>query len=63
MIVLTYDVNCKVLEVDDKYIICEINHVKCAKKVIITYVYAKCKDYLRRPLCDDMLQQSRTVLP
>ncbi|XP_049399720.1 uncharacterized protein LOC125863746 [Solanum stenotomum] len=44
------DIACKVLETDDQQITCEINHTEAPETYIKTFVYAKCKDYLRRPL-------------
>lgn len=43
----TCDVKCKVVEVHDKHITCEINHLYCTNMFLVTYVYCKCKDYLR----------------
>ncbi|XP_055802719.1 uncharacterized protein LOC129871761 [Solanum dulcamara] len=57
------DVDCRILENEEQLITCEFNHVMNPNQFIVTFVYAKCKDHLRRPLWDSMLQQSATSLP
>ncbi|XP_055814708.1 uncharacterized protein LOC129884436 [Solanum dulcamara] len=59
----TKDVSCTILENEEQLITCDINHVMSPNQFITTFVYAKCKDHLRRPLWDSMLQQSTTSLP
>ncbi|WMV32840.1 hypothetical protein MTR67_026225 [Solanum verrucosum] len=51
----TTDIDCVVLEEDDQQITCEIRHNALHNQFTITFVYAKCKDHLRRPLWDRML--------
>lgn len=46
----TCDLKFKVMEANEQYITCEINHVDCAEIFAMTYMYAKCKDHLRRSL-------------
>lgn len=55
--------NCKVLDMSKQHISCELNHVMVPQKFIITYVFAKCKDYLKRSLWDKMLAQADTSYP
>ena len=57
------DVICKVLDSDQQQVTCEIIHVECSEKFIITFVYAKCKDHLRRPLWNSMLKWADTRYP
>ncbi|WMV13667.1 hypothetical protein MTR67_007052 [Solanum verrucosum] len=54
------DITCKVLEADEQQITCEINHTEAPETYIKTFVYAKCKDYLRRPLWDRLLHLADT---
>ena len=55
----TTEVSCKVLEADEQ-ITCEINHVEAPGTYIKTFVYAKCKDYLRRALWERMFHYADT---
>ncbi|TMW81069.1 hypothetical protein EJD97_012226, partial [Solanum chilense] len=57
------EVICNVLDSDQQQVTCELIHEECSEKFIITFVYAKCKDYLRRPLWDSMLQWANTDYP
>ncbi|XP_055824484.1 uncharacterized protein LOC129893019 [Solanum dulcamara] len=57
------EVDCKILENGEQVITCELNHVMNPNQFSVSFVYAKCKDHLRRPLWDSMLQQSNTSLP
>lgn len=59
----TCDVTCKVVEVHDQHITCEFNHLDCTYMFLVTYVYAKCKDYFRRPLWDKLLLYYDSNLP
>ncbi|XP_055835119.1 uncharacterized protein LOC129903596 [Solanum dulcamara] len=59
----TKDIDCRILENEEQLITYEFNHVMNPNQFIVTFVYAKCKDHLRRPLWDSMLQQSATSLP
>ncbi|KAK4707460.1 hypothetical protein R3W88_033007 [Solanum pinnatisectum] len=49
------DVTCKVLEADEQQVTCEINHNEVPVTYIKTFIYAKCKEYLRKPLWDRLL--------
>ncbi|KAH0725048.1 hypothetical protein KY284_000913 [Solanum tuberosum] len=49
------DISCFVLEADDQQVTCEISHTEIQGNYIKTFVYAKCKDYLRKPLWDRLL--------
>ncbi|XP_055835240.1 uncharacterized protein LOC129903721 [Solanum dulcamara] len=57
------DVDCRILENGEQVITCEIFHVRNPNQFRVSFVYAKCKDHLRRPLWDSMLQHSNTTLP
>ncbi|XP_049348974.1 uncharacterized protein LOC125813528 [Solanum verrucosum] len=59
------DIICTVLETDEQQITCEISHTDIQGTYIKTFVYAKCKDYLRRPLWDRLLHisDSRDTIP
>ncbi|WMV30180.1 hypothetical protein MTR67_023565 [Solanum verrucosum] len=52
------DIDCVVLEEDEQQITCDIGHNELQTPFKITFVYAKCKDHLRRPLWDRMLFQA-----
>ncbi|KAK6780088.1 hypothetical protein RDI58_022272 [Solanum bulbocastanum] len=49
------DVTCKILEADEQQVTCEINHNEVPVTYIKTFIYAKCKEYLRKPLWDRLL--------
>ncbi|XP_047264380.1 uncharacterized protein LOC124896702 [Capsicum annuum] len=59
----TQDVSCKVLESDDQQITYEFKHVEHPSTFLMTFIYAKCRDHLRRPLWDRLLQVATTELP
>ena len=44
------EITCDILESDQQQVTCEIRHENCNEKFIMTYVYAKCKDQLRKSL-------------
>ncbi|KAK4729629.1 hypothetical protein R3W88_022617 [Solanum pinnatisectum] len=54
------DVTCNVLETDEQQMTCEINHIEAPGNYFMTFVYAKCKDYLRKPLWDRLLHLADT---
>ena len=56
------EVNCSIFESDQQHITCEVSYDECSEKFQMTYVYAKCKDHLRRPPWD-MLKWSETGYP
>ncbi|KAH0684385.1 hypothetical protein KY285_021899 [Solanum tuberosum] len=45
-------------ESDDQQVTCEMKHTRSLEKFRITFVYAKCKDELRRPLWDRFIHLS-----
>ncbi|WMV13664.1 hypothetical protein MTR67_007049 [Solanum verrucosum] len=47
-------------EADDQQVTCEINHTEIQGNYIKTFVYAKCKDFLRKPLWDRLLHIADT---
>ncbi|KAG5580317.1 hypothetical protein H5410_050944 [Solanum commersonii] len=51
------DIDCVVLEEDAQHITCDLGHNELQNHFTTTFVYAKCKDHLRRPLWDIMLYQ------
>lgn len=53
-----HDVDCQVLEADEQHITCEIKHVQLSSHFTVTFMYTKCRDYLRRPLWDRLLHYS-----
>ncbi|XP_049368158.1 uncharacterized protein LOC125833012 [Solanum verrucosum] len=57
------ELECNVLDTDEQHTTCELKHLDYPEKFIISYVYAKCKDQLRRPLWDNLMQVSETNLP
>ncbi|TMX05672.1 hypothetical protein EJD97_012153, partial [Solanum chilense] len=59
----TNEVICNILESSEQQITCEICHEECSENFLMTYVYAKCKDHLRKPLWESMLKWSTTSYP
>ncbi|KAH0725234.1 hypothetical protein KY284_001099 [Solanum tuberosum] len=55
--------DCTVLETDDLHITCVLQHVECKEKFMTSFIYAKCKDYLRRPLWDRLMHFSSMDIP
>ncbi|TMX01865.1 hypothetical protein EJD97_023372 [Solanum chilense] len=51
-------VDCNILDEDEQQITCDIKHNELQGQFITTFVYAKCKDYLRRTLWDKILLQA-----
>jgi len=49
------ELDCNVLDTDEQHTTCELKHSDYPEKFIISYVYAKCEDQLRRPLWDKLL--------
>ncbi|KAG5604805.1 hypothetical protein H5410_026297 [Solanum commersonii] len=54
------DISCTVLEADEQQVTCEISHTEVQGNYIKTFVYAKCKEYLREPLWDKLLHFADT---
>ena len=52
------DINCNILDEDEQQITCNMKHIELQYKFTSTFAYAKCKDHLRRPLSDKMIQQA-----
>ncbi|WMV45625.1 hypothetical protein MTR67_039010 [Solanum verrucosum] len=57
------ELDCIVLDTDEQHTTSELKHLDYPEKFITSYVYAKCKDQLRRPLWDKLLQVSEINLP
>ena len=57
------DMNCKVIDMDEQLINCEVYHEECSDKFLLTCVYAKCKEHLRKPLWDRLIQWSDVNKP
>ncbi|XP_049399717.1 uncharacterized protein LOC125863742 [Solanum stenotomum] len=56
----TNEITCNVIEADEQQISCELNHTEAPETYITTFVYAKCKEYLRKPLWDRLLHLADT---
>ncbi|KAG5615000.1 hypothetical protein H5410_014824 [Solanum commersonii] len=56
----TNEITCSVFEADEQQISCELTHTEVPETYIKTFVYAKCKDYLRKPLWDRLLHLADT---
>ncbi|KAG5595027.1 hypothetical protein H5410_036259 [Solanum commersonii] len=56
----TNEITCSVFEADEQQISCELTHTEVPETYIKNFVYAKCKDYLRRPLWDRLLHLADT---
>ncbi|KAK4717420.1 hypothetical protein R3W88_015758 [Solanum pinnatisectum] len=54
------DITCIRSEADEQQITCEINHIEAPMTYLKTFVYAKCKEYLRKPLWDRLLYLADT---
>ena len=59
----TNEVCCNIVESSEQNITCEISHEECSEKFLMTFVYAKCKDQLRKPLWESMLKWSAPSYP
>ncbi|XP_059289464.1 uncharacterized protein LOC132042983 [Lycium ferocissimum] len=59
----TQELSCRIIESDDQQITCELKHIAHQAAFLNTFVYAKCKDYLRRPLWDKLLARANTTQP
>lgn len=57
------DMDCRVLYNKEQHITCVLKHVMCPQSLMMTFVYAKCKDALRKPLWDRLLLHSNTNSP
>ncbi|XP_055800325.1 uncharacterized protein LOC129869710 [Solanum dulcamara] len=57
------DVACSIIDQDEQHITCEIKHVTWHITYLTTFVYAKCKDHLRRDLWDKLLLYSSVGKP
>ncbi|KAG5580250.1 hypothetical protein H5410_050877 [Solanum commersonii] len=55
------DIDYVILEEDEQQITCDIGHNELQNHFTTTFVYAKCKDHLRRPLWDKMLYYSAEI--
>lgn len=63
MFLWTIDYDCTILESDDQQVTCEMKHTGNPEKFMITFVYAKCKDELRRTLWDRFIHLSTVKIP
>ncbi|KAM3285381.1 hypothetical protein P3S67_024180 [Capsicum chacoense] len=52
------NIDCTVLDSDDQQITCELKHVVRPSTFLITFIYAKRRDHLRRPLWDKILHHA-----
>ena len=52
------DIDCNTFYEDEQQITCNMKHNELPHKFANTFVYATCKDHLRRPLWDKMIQHS-----
>ncbi|KAG5605830.1 hypothetical protein H5410_027322 [Solanum commersonii] len=57
------DMTCNILEAEDQQITCELKHVNCNANFHVTFICAKCKEHLRRPLWDKLIQYSNKGEP
>ncbi|XP_069155638.1 uncharacterized protein [Solanum lycopersicum] len=54
---------CKVVDMNQQLFTLEVTHENSSELFNITYVYAKCKEHLRRPLWDRLLHWSDIEIP
>ena len=52
------DIDCNILDEDEQQITFNMKHNELPHQFVNTFVYAKCKDHLRRPLSDKMIHHS-----
>ena len=52
------DIDYNILDEDEQQITCNMKHNELQYQFTSTFVYAKCKDHLRRPLWNKMIQQA-----
>ena len=52
------DIYCNFRDEYDQKISCDFNYNELQNQFTITFMYAKCKEHLRRPLWDKMLQHA-----
>lgn len=56
-------VDCNILEADEQYITCVLQHVEYKEKLMTSFIYSKCKDHLRRSLHDRLIHFSNMNIP
>lgn len=59
----TNDMDCDILEVHDQHVTCLVKHVEHKEKYMISCIYSKCRDHLRRPLWERLFHFSDMNLP
>ena len=52
------DIDCIVRDKDEHKDTCVFNHNELQKQFTMIFFYSKCKEHLRRPRCDKMLQKA-----
>ncbi|KAH0773495.1 hypothetical protein KY290_010632 [Solanum tuberosum] len=57
------DMDCHIIEAEDQHITCSLEHIEVKDKFMISFIYAKCKDHIMRPLWDKLLQFSTNNTP
>nr|XP_019067280.1 uncharacterized protein LOC109119268 [Solanum lycopersicum] len=55
------DIDCNILDEDEQQITCDMKHNELQYQFTSTFIYAKCKDYLRRPLWDKMRHHASII--
>ncbi|WMV50120.1 hypothetical protein MTR67_043505 [Solanum verrucosum] len=59
----TNDIEGEVLEIHDHHITCSMKHVEHKEKFVVSCIYVKCREQLRRPLSDILLHFSNMDIP
>ena len=52
------DIGCDIFDEDEQQITCDMKHNELQYQFTSTFIYAKCKQYLRRPLWDKLLHHT-----
>ncbi|XP_069154435.1 uncharacterized protein [Solanum lycopersicum] len=52
------DIDCNILDEDEQQITCDMKHNELQYQFTTTFIYAKCKEYLRRPLWEKLLHHA-----
>ncbi|WMV45640.1 hypothetical protein MTR67_039025 [Solanum verrucosum] len=59
----TNEVIGSIMETHDQHITITFHHTDMSKKFIMSFIYAKCKEYMRRSLWDRLMFYANTELP
>lgn len=55
--------SCNIIESDEQHITCEVQHAELIDKFWISFIYAKSRDYLKKPLWHRLLYFATKDVP